>query len=129
MKALLIPLFVLVSSGHCWAQEVEHNYTVGPQSTTCDSLRLQGSSASEMIDEIKASKFRFDQAFRLTRRQGFKAGAFYSCDNETGYLIIEYNDETLLYHNVDKQSWNNMIKSSDPEGYFLDIRKQLEAIP
>jgi hypothetical protein len=111
------------------SQEVEHNYKVGPQITTCDSLVLKGSTAADLIEVIKSSKFRFDQTFRLTRKQGLKSGAFYSCDNQKGFLVIEYNEQTSLYKNIDRTSWEAFIRSSDPEGYYLQNRNLWTAIP
>ena len=111
------------------AQEVEHNYPVGPQATNCDSLDIVGLSQTESISSIRASKYRFDQSFRLTRKQGFQLGEYYSCDNKEGFLIIKYDGKESLYHNVDKLIWNELISSSDPEGYYLKIRQQLQKYP
>ena len=107
------------------AQEVEHNYLVGPQSTNCDSLDIIGFSLSESIALIRASTYRFDQSFRLTRKQGLQLGEYYSCDNEVGFLIIKYDGKESLYHKVDKRIWDELISTSDPEGYYLNIKQQL----
>ena len=107
------------------AQEVEHNFLVGPQSTNCDSLDLIGSSLSESIDLIRASTYRFDQSFRLTRKQGLQLGEYYSCDSKEGFLIIKYDGKESLYYKVEKHIWDELISSSDPEGYFLNIKQQL----
>ena len=107
------------------AQEVEHNYLVGPQITNCDSLDIIGFSLSESIALIRASTYRFDQSFRLTRKQGLQLGEYYSCDNEVGFLIIKYNGKESLYHKVDRRIWDELISSSDPEGYYLNIKQQL----
>ena len=107
------------------AQEVEHNYLVGPQSTNCDSLDIIGFSLSESIALIRASTYRFDQSFRLTRKQGLQLGEYYSCDNKEGFLIIKYDGKESLYYKVDKHIWDELISSSDPEGYYLKIKQQL----
>ena len=107
------------------AQEVEHNYTVGPQITNCDSLDVVGFSISESIAMIRNSTYRFDQSFRLTRKQGLQLGEYYSCDNKEGLLIIKYDGKESLYYKVDKHIWDELISSSDPEGYYLKIKQQL----
>ena len=107
------------------AQEVEHNYLVGPQSTNCDSLDLIEISLSESIALIRASTYRFDQSFRLTRKQGLQLGEYYSCDNKEGFLIIKYDGKESLYYKVDKHIWDELISSLDPEGYYLKIKQQL----
>lgn len=116
-------MFSLVISNQAFAQEVEHNYLVGPQFTNCDSLEVNELSPEKKIDAIRTSKFRFDQSFNLTRRQGLQGGEYYSCDNQVGFLVITYNGEEFLYEGVEKATWNNLISSSDPESEFLRIKK------
>lgn len=125
-----IIIISLVNCSCLFAQEVEHNYKVGPQSTNCESLDIKEQSLSKSIELIRASKFRFNQSFRLSRKQGLQLGAYYSCDNKDGFLIIRYNGKENLYHKVDKQLWDEFISSSDPEGYYLkEIRQQLQIHP
>lgn len=123
---------LLISLVNCYcatAQEVEHNYDVGPQSANCDSLDIVGQSLPESIELIRVTKFRFNQSFRLSRKQGLQLGAYYSCDNEGGFLIIKYDGKELLYHHVNKQLWEEFISSSDPEGYYLKVKKNLHSHP
>ena len=122
----LVGLVVIIIVNISFGQDVEHNYKVGPQITTCDSLDVSDSSLEKTIQTIKSSKFRFQQSFKLTRRQGFKGGEYYSCDGESGFLVIKYNDEMLLFINVKKSIWDKLISSSDPEGYFLKERSSLQ---
>jgi len=109
-----------------FAQEVEHNYLVGPQVTNCDSLDITGLSLHESIEKIRASKFRFDQSFKLTRKQGLQSGEYYSCDNERGYLVITFDGIESLYVNIEKDTWNDLISSSDPEGLYFKMKKKHE---
>lgn len=102
------------------AQEIEHNYLVGPQYTDCDSLKIEHILKDEAIRTIKGSTFRYTQNFKLTRRQGLMAGAFYSCDNETGYLIIQYDKVEYLYFDMTRKDWELLKSSKDPEGFYLD---------
>jgi hypothetical protein len=118
--------FLLVSV--CEAQEVEHNYNLGPQKTTCDSLKIQELNAGEAVEQIRGTIFRVQQSFKLTRRAGFKGGAFYSCDGNTGFLIIKFNESELLFMDVEKERWKNLKTSPDPEGYFLEIKEGLRKI-
>lgn len=125
-------LFFLTSffiSNLVFAQEVEHNYLVGPQNTNCDSLYVHGFSLPESIAKIRTVKFRFDQSFRLTRKQGLQVGEFYSCDGDIGYLIIKYDDKETLYLGVSKNVWTDIISSTDPEANFLKIEASLKKFP
>jgi len=119
-----ILFFYMVSP--VFGQEVEHNYQVGPQATNCDSLDLELLNEIEAIKQIRSSKFRFQQSFKLTRRQGFKGGEYYSCDNDLGYLVLKYDDSEKLYVEVKKEFWEILITSSDPEGYYLNNKNKLE---
>jgi hypothetical protein len=117
-------LFLTISP--VFGQEVEHNYQVGPQITTCDSLDIDHLTEMEAIKQIRSLKFRFQQSFKLTRRQGFKGGEYYSCDNNLGYLVLNLNESEKLYIEVKKEFWEILIKSSDPEGYYLKNKNTLK---
>ena len=110
-----------------FGQEVEHNYKVGPQFTTCDSLDFESVDSDEAIELIRETKFRFQQSFKLTRRQGFKGGEIYSCNNESGFLVVKLDDHEILYKNVELRFWNELISSSDPEGYYLKNKENLSS--
>lgn len=125
-RTVLILIFMILCINMCLAQEVEHNYLVGPQSTTCDSLKMHEISMDQCIEQIRKSNFRFDQTFRLTRKQGLQQGEFYSCDGKVGFLIIRFDGEEQLYQDVEKPNWEALISSSDPEGYYLKSKKQLQ---
>lgn len=110
------------------AQEVEHNYLMAPQKTNCDSLRLVPGTGQDLVQKVRSTRFRYDQHFRLTRRQGLQAGEFYSCDNIHGFLVIKYDGKLSLYGDALKEKWDQMLHSSDPEGYFLSWKKHLSLL-
>ncbi len=127
-KYILILVISTMWVGQIMAQEVEHNFLVGPQYTDCDSLDFEDIKKGEAIEIIKASKFRYTQNFKLTRKQGLMGGNFYSCDNQTGFLIIIYENLDCLYFNISKDEWEALITSKDPEGYYLDQREKWPSI-
>ena len=129
MKSLLILLiFDMLTCGIIKAQEVEHNYLVGPGVTTCDSLKIDDLPVDSSINTIRSAKFRFNQEFKMTRRQGLQMGEFYSCDNKLGFLIIKYDNKYMLFKEIQKQVWNNFISSGDPEGFFLKSKDSWDRI-
>ncbi|MCG8307854.1 MAG: hypothetical protein MI975_10730 [Cytophagales bacterium] len=129
MKLLLIlAIFSCLSFDPVRAQDVEHNYSVGPGVVTCDSLKLDGSSTEKPIDQVRSAKFRFKQEFKLTRKQGLQMGQFYSCDHSTGYLIIKYNGKQTLYSDVGKKFWDELITSGDPENFFTGAKDLLKPV-
>jgi hypothetical protein len=110
--------FFLVITLTASAQEVEHNYPVGPQNTSCDSLNLVGLSGEKMIQFIEMSSFRFDQQFKISRISGIQAGHFYSCDGKTGYLILTIDKKKKLLVDLPKTIWDEFIQSSDLDGFY-----------
>ena len=109
-------LFLLVIP--CLSQ-VEHNFPVDPQKTSCDSLPANFSNAGEAIQQIEITSFRFNQQFKLTRTWGITAGNFYSCDNTSGFLILTFeNAEKQMIRFVPKILWNEFIQSSDLNEFY-----------
>ena len=129
-RVLLVAMAaVLLSSVRAAGQEVGHNYLVGPQFTDCDSLKMDGLTPEQAIEKIRRAKYRFDQKFRLTRKQGLQKGEFYSCDNQTGYLVITLDGRESLYFHVNKDFWDSLVTSADPEGYILKNKGSLQKWP
>lgn len=126
IRIILFSILLTTGANKLFAQEVEHNYKVGPQVTTCDSLNLKSVPSDLRLKTVRKTKFRFRQSFKLTRQKGFQSGEYFSCDNISGYLILKYNGVEMLYHEVKKEIWKALISSSDPEGYYLGIKEDLQ---
>lgn len=129
-KMFFVPLFSLgliisffVCSVDGCAQEVEHNYTVGPQNTNCDSLQMTGQPLDEIISTIENTSFRFDQGFKISRVSGIRAGHFYSCNGENGYLVLTIGKEKKVFREVPTSTWNEFINSSDLDGFYEEFIK------
>lgn len=100
------------------AQEVEHNYPVGPQNTNCDSLNLAEMPLEEVISTLENTSFRFDQGFRISRISGVRAAHYYSCNGIDGYLILTTGQEIKVFIDVPKSLWNEFIAASDLDGFY-----------
>lgn len=100
------------------AQEVEHNYPVGPQKTNCDSLQLTELPLEEVISAIENTSFRFDQGFKISRVAGIRAAHYYSCNGISGYLILTIGQEKKVFSEVTKKLWNEFIASSDLDNFY-----------
>ena len=118
LRYISIGLLIFFSIERLYAQEVEHNYPVGPQKTNCDSLHLTEHSPLEVISAIENSSFRFDQGFKISRVTGIRAGHYYSCDGVSGYLILTIGKEKKVYPEIPKILWNEFISSSDLDGFY-----------
>jgi hypothetical protein len=111
---MLILTFVSITA----KAQVEHNYLVGPQNTSCDSLMLNSLTKEEAVKAIENTVFRFDQKFRISRTSGVRAGHFYSCDGMMGYLILTVNQKKIIYLEVPKTVWDEFISNPDLDGYY-----------
>ncbi len=109
ISIFLLAIFWFTSKG----QEV--NYKVVSESITCDQLPTSFKNKDQALELISDSKFRYQQNFRIRRKAGLKAGDYYSCDNQKGFLIIQIDDEFEIYRDVIKTDWEVLISSNDPE--------------
>lgn len=114
--ALLLSVFISVEG----MAQVEHNYTVGPTNTACDSLNIAGLTAGEAIEAIRHTTFRHVQQFRLSRQSGLRGGTYYSCDQVQGMAVVRYGQKELLFLDLPKKVWDQWLGSDDPESFFLD---------
>ena len=114
--ALLLTVLISVEG----MAQVEHNYTVGPANTACDSLNIVGLATGEAIEAIRSTTFRFAQQFRLSRKSGLQGGAYYSCDQVQGMAVVRYGEKELLFLDLPKKVWEQWLVSDDPESFFLD---------
>jgi hypothetical protein len=103
-----------------YAQEVEHNYLVGPQNTDCDSLEIEGVSKDKAIEFIESTTFRFERQFRLRRQSGLMGGWMYSCDYQSGFLIVLFDSVRFLYADVPVAEWDALVGAANPEVYYLE---------
>ncbi|MBN2173966.1 MAG: hypothetical protein JW731_07535 [Bacteroidales bacterium] len=99
-------------------QGIEHNYLVGPQNTSCDSLPKTFANLEKAISLIENATFRSSEKFTINRKFGVQGGWYYSCDNKTGYLIILQDNYKLLFHGVPKSVWDAFIITTDFETFM-----------
>ena len=109
-------LITTVSHG----QDVEHNYLVGPQNTTCDSLPTSFYYEEEAIYLVEQASYRSTEQFKINRDYGVRGGWFYSCDNATGYLIILIDDHKHLFKMVPKEKWKQLTQTTDFESFIVN---------
>jgi hypothetical protein len=117
IPVVILLFFSGIFSGS-FAQEVEHNYPVGPSKTSCDSLLLDGLPFEEAVEKIENTTFRFNQKFSYSRLSGVQKGQYYSCDGKNGLLLLTVDKINTIYKDVPKPVWDSLINSSDPDSFF-----------
>ena len=118
MTALLVVTFLILSVNNQVFAQVEHNYKVGPQSANCDTLDISSFSLDEAISAIELSTFRYQQQFKISRTYGIMSARFYSCDGNSGYLILKVDKKDIIYLEVPETIWKGLISSADINGFY-----------
>lgn len=118
---------MLLSAIPMYAQ-VEHNYLVGPKSTSCDSMNIDDLSKVEIIDLLPKETFRFDQSIKVYASQGFQGAKYYSCDGKTGFMVMKFDGKYKLYKEVGKDFWDQMTATTDPTGLYYSKLSELKEI-
>jgi len=123
IRLCLLVVSCILTLNHAWSQ-VEHNFVVGPQNTTCDSLPEIFQNKAIALDQIRAAKFRFTQQFEIVRPSGFQGANYYSCDGKNGFLLVKNDNQNIIFKDVPTKIWEEFIQSNNMEGYFLKKIKQ-----
>jgi hypothetical protein len=108
MRCINVPVF----------SQVEHNYKVGPQTANCDTLDISTYPFQEAKSVIELATFRYYQQFKISRTYGVMSARFYSCDGNSGYLLMKVDKKDLIYLEVPETKWKGLISSSDINGFY-----------
>ena len=109
---LIVALFIFRSG---FTQE--RNFEVSSPSS-CDNLPSYFENADAALSQIETVKFNTTESFRINRKRGLTSGQFYSCDNKTGFLVLEIDGQKVIYRSVEKTLWNELTSTNDPEGFI-----------
>jgi hypothetical protein len=122
MKSVYLIIFLSIFSlaGNLCAQ-VEHNYPYKSGYTNCDSLQTLSPDFTKAQHAIEISTWRFKQSLKLNRLYGIHRAQFYSCDGQTGFLIVFSANKNCIYKIVPISVWNEFLKASDPEKYLEEV--------
>lgn len=119
MKALFGFIVAILLAQSALAQ-VEHNYPVGPNTVTCDSIDWKAMTKQQIMASLSDETFRFSQQIKVNASKGFQGAQYYSCNNASGYLIIKQDGRYILYSNVEKIYWDKLVSSKDPAGHYYN---------
>ena len=101
--------------------QIERNFTMGPSNSTCDSMKIDGTT--DLAKTIKETKFRFSQEIKVSRYKTPRHAWFYSCDGKTGYLIARETEELeYIYEAVTKEDWDAFFNAKDPIAAYAELK-------
>jgi len=85
----------------------------------CKHLNLNVSSYSQANALIKQAQFKLEEQQNMRSSGWIKRAAYYSCDGETGYLIL-YLDKgkSYLHQNLPLSVWNEFINASSYGSFY-----------
>ncbi len=108
MKRLSITLTILLFSITSFAQD-------------CKDLPEYFNSYSEALNEVKSARFDYSASEDASYNSSWiKSISFYSCDLESGYLIVETNSKEYIYGDVPIYIWYDFKEAESYGTYFND---------
>jgi len=125
MKYLKIPglIAALFAFETALAQD-SVNFHVAPLNTSCDSIVIADLDFETAVSIISEASFRFQQNIKVSRRKGFKEASYFSCDNERGFMLIAYDDLSMLYEDIPKSLWDQLVQSGNPGAFYENNIKE-----
>lgn len=118
----------------CWPlwtlAQVEHNFEMEPLKTDCHELPSHFESPEKAVEILESATFRLQESIKISRYRSPRAARFYSCDGNTGFLIVEETGEDqVVYVAVSQDIWSRFVNSNDPITYYeSEIKNKYETI-
>ncbi len=88
-------------------------------SQSCNDLPPQFNSYQQANKEIKSANFTIEESIDTSISTFIEGATYYSCDGETGFLVIEIKNTEYIHQNVPITLWRN-FKQADSFGRFYN---------
>lgn len=76
------------------------------------------SSEQEIVRVLDNTDFTLVESFNTLSVRGIQEIAYYSCDEEIGYLKVQTHKRLFVYKNVDINTWNEFRFANSIESYY-----------
>ncbi len=107
MKTVVIfLLFILVNPG------------LHAGSDNCAVSSASWKSEKEAIDVLEKADFLFSESFNSESESWLISASFYSCDSETGYLVIHGPKKDFVHSTVPIVVWHDLKKAHSKGGFY-----------
>ena len=121
----LLAITTLSTASYTTSAQVKHNFTMGPNNSTCDSVKFD--SVSNLIDLVRQTKFRFAEELKVSRYKTPRHVWFFSCDGKSGFMIGKETDgKEVIFENVKIEDWKALTNSKDPIGQYQILKSKYE---
>ncbi|MCB0646966.1 MAG: KTSC domain-containing protein [Saprospiraceae bacterium] len=86
---------------------------------SCDTLPSQFSSYDQAVLKIESSDFKIKEIANTSKSSWIRGASFYSCDGNTGYYILQTDNQDYLYTNMPYSVWIK-FKNAESLGKFYN---------
>jgi hypothetical protein len=87
----------------------------------CTNLSTSFSSYDDAISKVRNSNFKFIERANTSRSSWIRDAAFYSCDKQYGFVIVETSQGNYIHFNVPLNVWYE-FKRAHSFGTFYNTR-------
>jgi hypothetical protein len=113
MKKLYL-IFSLLIGLHSYSQD-------------CNKLSNGFSSFEQATKLILNTTFAFTENADVSDSSWITSAKYYSCDNKTGFFVLETSNKTYIHQNVPKTLWQNFIKAKSKGSFYSkNIREKYQ---
>lgn len=101
----IIPFLLILFSTSCSGQD-------------CKTLNENFNNYESALKVIKSADFSFSDNCNTNKSSWIENAKYYSCDNKTGYLLLETKSKTYIHKKVPIERWNDFKKAESFGNYY-----------
>ena len=87
--------------------------------TNCSKIPSTFKSYNQATTLVKSAKFKIKETANTSKSSWVKSATYYSCDGQTGYLIIMLKSKEYIHANLPYSIWKG-IKNASSKGKYYD---------
>lgn len=84
----------------------------------CSTIKNNFNSYQSALKTIKSSEFKISDNCNTSKSSWIYNAEYFSCDKETGFLLITTKSKTYIYKEVPIEKWNEFKKAESFGKYY-----------
>ncbi|WP_367997935.1 KTSC domain-containing protein [Zobellia uliginosa] len=101
----IIPFLLILFSTSCSGQD-------------CKTINDNFVSYENALKVIKSADFSYSDDCNTSKSSWINDAKYYSCDNKTGYLLLETKSKTYIHKKIPIEKWNDFKKAESFGKYY-----------
>lgn len=89
----------------------------------CENLPTTFDTYDEAKSQIENANFNYEEEVNTNRSSWIKSAKYYSCDNRTGFLILETENKNYIYQNVPFNIWKGFENATSYGRFYNEFIK------